>query len=167
MIEVHWNPVWHLGPIPVNWYGLGWAAAFIAGAALVRRWASRASVPWDSLEDLLLWTLGGTLVGARLYFILQNDPLAYAREPWRMLAVWEGGLAFFGGLFGAIGAAWLYTRRGRLPFNTNGRPVRARRADRGQGGQGTAPARAWRGQGEDLVVGGGLSDQILQSWRGT
>ena len=26
MIEVHWNPVWHLGPIPVNWYGLGWAA---------------------------------------------------------------------------------------------------------------------------------------------
>jgi hypothetical protein len=33
MIEVHWNPVWHLGPIPVNWYGLGWAAAFIVGAA--------------------------------------------------------------------------------------------------------------------------------------
>ena len=32
MIEVHWNPVWHLGPIPVNWYGLGWAAAFIVGA---------------------------------------------------------------------------------------------------------------------------------------
>ncbi|MDQ3580606.1 MAG: hypothetical protein M3495_02810 [Pseudomonadota bacterium] len=32
MIEVHWNPVWRLGPIPVNWYGLGWAAAFIVGA---------------------------------------------------------------------------------------------------------------------------------------
>ena len=27
MIEVHWDPVWHLGPIPVNWYVLGWAAA--------------------------------------------------------------------------------------------------------------------------------------------
>lgn len=71
-----------------------------------------------------------------------------------MLAVWDGGLAFFGGLFCAIGAAWLYTRRVRLPFNTNGRPVRARRADRGQGSQGTALARAWRGQGEDVVVEG-------------
>ncbi len=65
MIEVHWNPVWHLGPIPGNWYGFGWAAAFIVGAALVRRWASRAGVPRDRLEDLLLWTLGETLVGAR------------------------------------------------------------------------------------------------------
>ena len=36
MIEVHWDPVWHLGPIPVNWYGLGWAAAFIVGAALAQ-----------------------------------------------------------------------------------------------------------------------------------
>ena len=25
MIEVHWDPVWHLGPILVNRYGLGWA----------------------------------------------------------------------------------------------------------------------------------------------
>ncbi len=40
MIEVHWDPVWHLGPIPVNWYGLGWAEAFIVGAALAPRLVS-------------------------------------------------------------------------------------------------------------------------------
>ena len=39
MIEVHWNPAWHL-TIPVNWYGLGWAAAFIVGAALAPRLVS-------------------------------------------------------------------------------------------------------------------------------
>jgi phosphatidylglycerol:prolipoprotein diacylglycerol transferase len=37
-------------------------------------------------------------------------------HPWHIVSVWEGGLAFFGGLFGAIGAAYLYARRTRLRF---------------------------------------------------
>ena len=38
MIHIDWNPVAHLGPIPINWYGLGWAAANsdrLAGALIV------------------------------------------------------------------------------------------------------------------------------------
>lgn len=58
----------------------------------------------------------GTIAGARLYFIVQNDLGAYVREPWRVLAVWEGGLAFFGGLAGGTLAAFLYTRRHKVPF---------------------------------------------------
>ncbi len=37
----------------------------------------------------------GTIAGARLYFVLQNDFTSYVSQPWRLLAVWEGGLAFF------------------------------------------------------------------------
>ena len=52
MIEVHSDPVWHLGPIPVNWYGLGWAAAFIVGAAVGRspRQSHCPSVRNDSMD---------------------------------------------------------------------------------------------------------------------
>ena len=57
-------------------------------------------------------------MGARLYFIIQNEPASYFGEPWRILAIWQGGLAYFGGLFGGIGAAWLYARRTRLSFST-------------------------------------------------
>jgi phosphatidylglycerol:prolipoprotein diacylglycerol transferase len=32
------------------------------------------------------------------------------------VAIWEGGLAFFGGLFGGIGAAYIYARRTRASF---------------------------------------------------
>ncbi|MGH9161201.1 MAG: hypothetical protein ACRD2X_14600 [Vicinamibacteraceae bacterium] len=56
MIEIAWNPMPHVGPIPINWYGLGWLAAFLAAAALVRRWAPRASVPVAQAEGLLVWT---------------------------------------------------------------------------------------------------------------
>lgn len=116
MIEISWDPVAHVGPIPINWYGLGWAAAFLLAASLVRRWAVREHVSSEHVDAVLVWTLLGAFVGARLYFVVQNDPAAYLREPWRVLAIWEGGMAFFGGLFGATAAAYVYTRRRALSF---------------------------------------------------
>ena len=116
MLEINWNPVAHIGPIPVNWYGLGWAAAFLVGWRLAERWAPRYGIARQHVDDLIVWLLLGTMAGARLYFIVQNDPIAYLQEPWRILAVWEGGLAFFGGLFGGVLAGYLYTRRRGLRF---------------------------------------------------
>ena len=116
MIEISWNPIAHVGPIPINWYGLGWVVAFLSAASLIRGNARRAGMPVDHVERLLLWTLVGTFIGARLYFIVQNDFAGYLREPWRVFAVWEGGLAFFGGLFGAILAGFLYARKHSLSF---------------------------------------------------
>jgi phosphatidylglycerol---prolipoprotein diacylglyceryl transferase len=116
MIVINWNPVAHIGPLPINWYGLGWVAAFLTGAVLVRRWAWQAQIPAADVENLLMWVLVGAFAGARLYFVAQNDSWFYITHPWRIVAVWEGGLAFFGGLFGATAAAYIYTRRHGLPF---------------------------------------------------
>jgi hypothetical protein len=65
MITINWNPVAHLGPIPINWYGLGWVVAFLAGASLVRRWARRVDIPPETIETLLVWTLVGAFVGLK------------------------------------------------------------------------------------------------------
>ena len=116
MIEINWNPIAHVGPIPINWYGLGWAAAFLVGWRLTTRWAPRRGIAREHVDDILPWILLGTMAGARLYFIVQNDPMAYVQEPWRILALWKGGLAFFGGLFGGILGGYLYTRRHGLRF---------------------------------------------------
>lgn len=116
MIHLNWNPVPYLGSIPINWYGLNFALAILIGGRLVRRWAPKYDIPREKVEGLLIWITAGTVIGARFYYIVQNDPGAYLSEPWRMPAVWEGGLAFFGGLFGAILAAYLYARRAGLPF---------------------------------------------------
>lgn len=118
MIHINWNPLPHLGPVPINWYGLTFVLAFLIGARLVIRWAPRHRIPQKSVEGLLAWVFVGVLTGARLYFVVQNDLESYITEPWRILAVWEGGLAFFGGLFGAILAAYLYCRRIGLRFST-------------------------------------------------
>jgi phosphatidylglycerol:prolipoprotein diacylglycerol transferase len=99
----------------MNWYGLGWAAAFLTGSYLVRRWA-RSNLSTSHVENLLTGVLLGAYVGARLYYVAQNDPWFYLTHPWRILAVWEGGLAFFGGLLGAIAVAYVYCRRNDLFF---------------------------------------------------
>ncbi len=118
MIRINWNPLPYLGPIPINWYGLTFLLGFLIGSWLVIRWAPRYRIPQKSAEGLLAWVFVGVLAGARLYFVVQNDFYSYAAEPWRILAVWGGRRAFFGGLFGAILAAYLYCRRIGLRFST-------------------------------------------------
>lgn len=115
-MELNWNPIPYLGPIPINWYGITVSLGFLVGWWLVRRWAPSFKVSRGKIDSLMIWIVVGTLIGARLYFIVQNRPSDYLTEPWRILAVWEGGLAYFGGLFGAVLAAYLYVRRERLSF---------------------------------------------------
>lgn len=116
MIEINWNPIPYLGPIPINWYGLNFALGFLIGGFLTWRWAPKFGIARDKIEGLFIWLVIGTVLGARFYFLVQNDFVRYLQEPWRMIAVWEGGLAFFGGLFGGILAAYFYARREGLPF---------------------------------------------------
>lgn len=116
MIHVNWNPLPHLGPVPINWYGLGAALAFVVAAALIFRWRGDAVITRSQLESLLIWIGFGVVAGARLYYVVQNQPGDYFSHPWRIAEVWEGGLAFFGGLFGAILAAFIYVRTTGLSF---------------------------------------------------
>ena len=117
-VEINWDPIAHVGVVPINWYGLTMAIGFLVGGYLVLRWAPQYEVPRERVEGLLLWIIIGTVVGARLYYVVQNDFSSYLREPWRIVAVWEGGLAFFGGLFGATAFAYWYSRRSRLRFSS-------------------------------------------------
>lgn len=91
MIEINWDPISYLGPIPINWYGITLVLGFLVGGYLVWRWAPRYDVPRAKVESLMMWILVGTVVGARAYFLVQNDFGSYLAEPWRMFAVWEGG----------------------------------------------------------------------------
>jgi phosphatidylglycerol:prolipoprotein diacylglycerol transferase len=115
-MAIDWNPIAHLGPLPINWYGLTWALGFLIGGAIVRRHSSRYGISATQTENAVIWIAFGSILGARMYYVVQNDFSGYLREPWRILAFWEGGLAFFGGLFGGIGAAWLYARRNAMAF---------------------------------------------------
>ena len=55
----------------------------------------------DSIDDLLVYFALGVVIGGRLGNVLFYDPGFYLSHPLEILKVWEGGMAFHGGLIGA------------------------------------------------------------------
>lgn len=107
--------IFHAGHIGLRWYGVLFAAAVLAGIALASQEMRRLGISSASFEGLITWGLAGGLLGARLFHVV-DQPGAYLDQPWRVLAVWEGGLAVYGGLVGGAIAGAVYARRHGVPL---------------------------------------------------
>ena len=58
----------------------------------------------------------GIILGGRLGYVLFYNFSFYLENPQRIIAIWEGGMSFHGGVSGAILGGWLYVRKKGLPF---------------------------------------------------
>lgn len=111
-----------VGPIAVRWYGLMYLAAFVSawwlGQRHLRNDPLTMTVPFDrrNFEDLLFWCALGVVLGGRLGYCLFYKPGFYLTHPLEILAVWQGGMSFHGGLLGVISAMALFARRQGLRF---------------------------------------------------
>ncbi|MBQ9578651.1 MAG: prolipoprotein diacylglyceryl transferase [Ottowia sp.] len=107
-----------IGPLAVHWYGLMYLLAFglfwlLARLRLRHEPFASATPPWtrESVEDLLFWGVLGVVLGGRLGYCLFYQPGYYLAQPLKMLAVWEGGMSFHGGLLGVMAAMLLWARK--------------------------------------------------------
>ncbi|HWI59349.1 MAG TPA: prolipoprotein diacylglyceryl transferase, partial [Bacillota bacterium] len=114
MAFIYWNvrpELFHFGPLVVRWYGLLFAVLFALGYFIVR-WQFRLEHKDErGLDNLLVYLVIGTIIGARLGHCLFYDPGYYFRHPLEILQVWKGGLASHGGAAGVLLALYFYTRR--------------------------------------------------------
>jgi phosphatidylglycerol---prolipoprotein diacylglyceryl transferase len=93
----------HLGPLSISPHGIGTAAGFLAGAWLFFPAARRRGMPDELVHSILTRAIIGALVGARLFYVLNN--LSDFQSPLEWLRIWEGGISLLGGITGAILAA--------------------------------------------------------------
>jgi len=121
----HWftypniNPIAiQLGPVGIHWYGLSYLAGFILVFLWLNRPAGRRrlGLSTEEIQDFLVYALVGVLVGGRLFFvaadIVTRHTLSdYITNPINIIAVWNGGMGFFGGLIGVMIAIWLFLRK--------------------------------------------------------
>lgn len=108
------DPVlFEIGPLAVRWYGVMYSLAFLLGWPLLkyRNRRLQSGLSEDQLGDLLVWVLLGVVLGGRLGYILFYQPGFYLSHPLAIFRVWEGGMAFHGGLLGVVTACCLYARR--------------------------------------------------------
>src|SRR5208282_5181725 len=76
----------------------------------------RLGLTTEEIQDFLVYALIGVLVGGRLFFVFadivtRHDLDDYIAHPLNIIAVWNGGMGFFGGLIGVMVAIWLFLRK--------------------------------------------------------
>ena len=102
-ITIPFSPVaLQLGPLAVRWYGVAYVVAFLVGSQVALRHTRRNGVSDQLANRVLFWAIVSGLIGARLYFVVQSGFLWYLTHPQHILAMWEGGMAFFGAIFAAV-----------------------------------------------------------------
>ena len=106
----------HLGSLPVRWYGVMMALAFIAGLWTATRRARQVNVSGDIIADVTLWLMLGSIAGARLVWVTTYWKTELADQPFReVFMIQHGGLVFYGGLIGATVAGFIYLTWKKLP----------------------------------------------------
>jgi phosphatidylglycerol:prolipoprotein diacylglycerol transferase len=80
-----------------------YVVGIVAGLYVALPYAERLGIDRDAAYDVFWPVLIASLVGGRLYYVVQSDFGWYLRHPQNILATWEGGMAFYGAVF--LGAA--------------------------------------------------------------
>ncbi len=112
--SIFWNvspEIVKLGPFTVRWYGLLFALAFVFGYLILTKIYKLEKKSSADLEQLSIYVILGTVIGARLGHCLFYDPAYYLSHPIEILKVWEGGLASHGAAIGILIAIYLITKK--------------------------------------------------------
>ncbi|MDA8163792.1 MAG: prolipoprotein diacylglyceryl transferase [Desulfobacteraceae bacterium] len=115
----HIDPViFRLGPLQVRWYGLMYLLGFSATWLLVRRQIRQFGLErlGGHFEDLNFVLIVGLVLGARLGYVLFYNLPYYLAHPRDILATWQGGMSFHGGLLGMVLGGYLFCRAKKLDF---------------------------------------------------
>ncbi|MEO1293517.1 MAG: prolipoprotein diacylglyceryl transferase [Pseudomonadota bacterium] len=113
-----------IGPFSLRWYALSYLAGLLLGAWWIARlmkrpalWpGSEAPMPAARIEDLLFYMVIGVVAGGRIGYVLFYQPQMLIEDPFSVFAVWQGGMAFHGGMLGVILAVVLFSRAHGVPM---------------------------------------------------
>ena len=94
--------IFTIGSREIRWYGLAFAIGFAIGYMIVERMWKKEGLPPAWIDSLLIYTMLGTVIGARLGHCLFYAPEYYLANPIEIFKIWEGGLASHGGLVAAM-----------------------------------------------------------------
>ena len=117
----HWHIFGHDYAPAIHWYGLTYMVAFglfvwLAGRRAQYPWFAREGWVRRDVEDLLFYGVLGVVLGGRLGYVIFYKPLYYADHLREILAVWNGGMSFHGGMLGVIVAMAFFAWQRKRPF---------------------------------------------------
>ena len=107
----------YLGSLPIRAYGVMMALAFLAGLFTATRRARLVNVPSETIADITMWLMLGSIVGARFVYVTTYWQQEFANQPRsEIFMIQHGGLVFYGGLIGATLAGISFLAWKKLPI---------------------------------------------------
>jgi phosphatidylglycerol:prolipoprotein diacylglycerol transferase len=108
MDQWYFNPImFEVGPVKAHWYGFMYALAFGIGYIYLCYSKRGEKLNVAKRDALTLAVILGVVLGGRIGYILFYNLAYYFSNPQKIIAVWEGGMSFHGGLIGsALGIIW-------------------------------------------------------------
>jgi phosphatidylglycerol:prolipoprotein diacylglycerol transferase len=91
----------HIGPLPIQPFGLLVALGVIIGVELAKRRARVLALPSVELSSFIGWMLVAGFIGGHVLDEIFYHPEQVAAAPWSLLYLWAG-LSSFGGFTGAL-----------------------------------------------------------------
>ncbi|MBS3156840.1 prolipoprotein diacylglyceryl transferase [Candidatus Woesearchaeota archaeon] len=115
------DPVlFYLWNFQIRYYGLAWAFGFLVTYYFIIKSKDKLNVSREELENYMVYLILSIVIGARLFHVLFSDPGYYFANPFKIFALWEGGVAFHGGLTGAILSTFYFVRKNNVSWKKLG-----------------------------------------------
>lgn len=107
-----------IGPFAVRWYALAYLTGVLLGAGYGWTLLNRKPLwrdgkpPFEAgaIWDFAFWAVIGIVVGGRVGYVLFYNLPHYAANPTEVVALWDGGMSYHGGMAGLMVAMALFTR---------------------------------------------------------
>jgi phosphatidylglycerol:prolipoprotein diacylglycerol transferase len=108
----------NIGGLEIRYYGVLFVAGLIISYFLVSYLVKKrgTNLKPGEVEELFVYAIVGIIVGSRLFHVFVYNYAYYASRPLEIFAVWQGGLAFHGGLIGLIAAGYVFCRKKGVSF---------------------------------------------------
>lgn len=101
-----------IGPISIHWYGVMYIIAFAGAWGLASYRSKKIPDQWNAeqISDLVFYGALGAVLGGRIGSVFFYNFDRFLSDPIWLFRVWEGGMAFHGGLLGVLIAFYLYSK---------------------------------------------------------
>ncbi|MBQ3192604.1 MAG: prolipoprotein diacylglyceryl transferase [Oscillospiraceae bacterium] len=116
-IEINPPRSFDLGPLTVHFYGLIIAIGLMLAVMYACRHSKDFGLKEDDILDGVIWVTPFAIVCARIYYVVFSWA-DYADDPISALYIWEGGIAIYGGVIGAIIGMAVMCRIKKVKFTT-------------------------------------------------
>lgn len=104
------NPIaFKIGSWPVHWYGIIIASAVVLAVYLSVKEAVKRNLIADDIYDVILIGMPVALICARIYYVCFQWSF-YKNHLSLIPAIWDGGIAIYGGLIGGLIVVILVTK---------------------------------------------------------